>query len=119
MNDAIVSVTSVSTPDVDTLISISIGPDQNEPINGEADAEPEKKKAKVHVQKPKYRKLILNVSLTRYPVIRKVARQEFNMFLSNRDMFAPLNGQHQLDGKALLRDPDDDYFDIYWMDSAG
>ena len=51
------------------------------------------------------------------------------MFLSNRDMFAPVNGQLILDGSAsngatlvtggLSRDPDDDYFDIYWMDSAG
>lgn len=49
--------------------------------------------------------------------------------LSNRDMFAPVNGQFLQDnqtGKSknqitngLMRDPDDDYFDIYWMDPAG
>ena len=51
------------------------------------------------------------------------------MFLSNRDMFAPVNGQLTYDGfsgggtnvvtNGLARDPDDDYFDIYWMDQAG
>ena len=51
------------------------------------------------------------------------------MFLSNRDMSAPVNGQLILDGgvgngttyvtNGLSRDPDDDYFDIYWMDAAG
>lgn len=44
-------------------------------------------------------------------------------------MFAPVNGQLLLDGHpghgtsfvthGLARDPDDDYFDIYWMDPAG
>lgn len=51
------------------------------------------------------------------------------MFLSSRDMFAPVNGQLLLDSEngggtkivtnGLQRDPDEDYFDIYWMDGAG
>ena len=71
----------------------------------------------------------MNVFQTRYPIIRKIAKYEFNFFLSNRDMFAPINGQIVLDGSSsygtsyvtngLHKDPDDDYFDIYWMDGAG
>ena len=71
----------------------------------------------------------MNTSQTKYPIIKKIAKYEFNLFLSNRDMFAPVNGQLVLDGGAgngttyvtngLPRDPDDDYFDIYWMDPAG
>jgi hypothetical protein len=79
--------------------------------------------------KMKQKKLVLNVSMSKYPILRKVAKQEFGLFISNRDMFAPINGQIVLDttqnnGTALVtnglhKDPDDDYFDIYWMDGAG
>jgi hypothetical protein len=56
-------------------------------------------------------------------------KYEFGYFLSGRDMFAPVNGQMILDTngysgtnvvtKGLPKDPDDDYFDIFWMDGAG
>lgn len=84
---------------------------------------------KIKVFKVKQKKLVINVSMCRYPIVRKIAKYEFGHFLSNRDMFAPVNGQIILDGTAqqgtsyvtngLARDPEDDYFDIYWMDGAG
>ena len=49
----------------------------------------EEKKVKVRV---KPRKLVINISCCRYPVVKKVAKHEFNLFLSARDMFAPVNG---------------------------
>jgi len=79
--------------------------------------------------KMKAKKLVINVSMCKYPTIRKIAKYEYNFFLSARDMFAPVNGQIVLDQQAsggtsyvtngLARDPDDDYFDIYWMDGSG
>ena len=79
--------------------------------------------------KVKPKKLVINVSMSRYPIIRKISKYEFNYFISTRDMFAPVNGQIILDQNAsggatyvtngLSRDPEDDYFDIYWMDSSG
>ena len=73
----------------------------------------------------KAKKLVMNVALTRYTVIKKIAKYDFNFFLSTRDMFAPLNGQQETQNglvvvaSSLARDPDDDYFDIFWIDGAG
>ena len=86
-------------------------------------------KPRIKVIKMKQKRLVLNVSQSRYPILRKIAKFEYGFFISTRDMFAPINGQMVLDaaqnnGTALVtnglqRDPDDDYFDIYWMDGAG
>ena len=67
--------------------------------------------------------------MCKYPILRKIARHEFDQFISVRDMFAPVNGQVVLDlttkegtsvvTNGLQRDPEDDYFDIFWMDGAG
>jgi hypothetical protein len=74
------------------------------------------------------KRLVINVQNCRYPVIKKVAKYEFGFFLSGRDMFGPVNGQIILDAngngstvvtKGLSKDPDEDYFDIFWMDCAG
>ena len=62
-------------------------------IGEEESKEPEKKKKKkVKHMSYRQRKLIINIQLSRYPVIRKVAKYEYNLFLSGRDMFAPVNG---------------------------
>ena len=85
-------------------------------------------KPKIKVVKMKQKRIVLNVSQSRYPILRKIAKEEFGLFISTRDMFAPINGQMLFDAaqngtalvtKGLQRDPDDDYFDIYWMDGAG
>lgn len=90
----------------------------------------EDKKKKFKILKIKPRRLILNVSMTRYPILRKIAKYEFNFFISNRDMFLPIPSTFEnievkgvgqaMEAAALQkRDPDDDYFDIFWMDGAG
>jgi hypothetical protein len=33
---------------------------------------------------------VINISNTRYNIIKKVAKYEFGLFLSARDMFAPI-----------------------------
>lgn len=88
-----------------------------------------KSKQKIKIIKMRQKKLVINISMCKYPIVRKIAKYEFNFFLSARDMFAPVNGQIVLDQQAtggtsyvtngLARDPDDDYFDIYWMDGSG
>lgn len=103
--------------------------EDKEPLEDQEIIDKKQKTVKIKVMKMKQKKLVLNVSMSKYPILRKVAKQEFGLFISNRDMFAPINGQIVLDttqnnGTALVtnglhKDPDDDYFDIYWMDGAG
>ena len=40
-----------------------------------------------------------------------MAKYEYGYFLSGRDMFAPI--------EEKSKEPDDDYFDIFWIDGAG
>lgn len=35
----------------------------------------------------KNKRIVVNVSMTRYPIVRKIARYEFSMFMSDKDMF--------------------------------
>ena len=51
-----------------------------------------KRKQRFRMIKVRPRKLIINVSICRYPIVRKIAKYEYGMFLSGRDMFAPVNG---------------------------
>lgn len=54
-------------------------------------------KQKLKILKVKPKKLIMNISSCKYPIVRKIAKYEFGHFLSARDMFAPVNGQIILD----------------------
>lgn len=51
-----------------------------------------KQKQRIKIIKMKPKKLVMNVSMCKYPIVRKISKYEFNLFLSVRDMFAPVNG---------------------------
>ena len=73
--------------------------------------------------------MAINMYFSKYPVIRKIAKYDFGMAISVKDV--PISGQMGNSGGVnnygftlanngqQHKDPEDDYFDIYWMDSAG
>lgn len=78
--------------------------------------------------KLKPKRLVVNIAMCRYPIVKKIARYEFNLFMSDKDLF-PNSQNNQIDSltekyieklaEFPKRDNTDDGFDIFWMDGAG
>ena len=66
--------------------------DDNQDRSLDARSKKDSGKPKIKVIKMKQKRLVLNVSQSRYPILRKIAKFEFGLFISTRDMFAPING---------------------------
>lgn len=86
-----------------------------------------KTKAKGRAYRP--RRTVVNVSMTRYALIQKIAKYEFGMLVSDKDLSQGKPNLDVMDGinergieilpEPAKKDTDEDHVDIFWMDGAG